>query len=188
MTIIDEYSRAIRSSNLRSEATDDRGDPEVLGAMGLGDKWLTQGFDPFGNKFKPSPLAAPLTRLFLGDNGAADEIVRMLADEAWRYARRLGVRMARAQSEDLARACLAWHRDGKCKPCGGHGVLKIPGTTSLGTNSCGACKGIGTVPFEKDIQPAEFRAVGAWLVSEMQRASGKAGPEAMKALAPKLDL
>lgn len=184
MGIVDRYAGAVRSSDLKSEERTTHSDSDVLGAMGVADRRLTHDRNPRWQ----SPLSVPLLRLFMGDNHAASQIVAILADMAWRKARQLEVRMTVLQSEDLARACLAWHRDGTCKPCGGHGVLKIPGTSVLGDRDCGVCKGTGRIPFERAIHPPEFRPVAGWLESEMTRASSKAGTEAMNALAPKLDL
>lgn len=192
MKIIDRYASALRSSNLK--VGDERttfGDPEVLGAMGLADKRLSRGDE----RSPPCPLAVPLQRLFLGDNHAAEEVVALLADIAWKRARKLNIRMTRVQSEDLSKACLAWHRNGTCQRCGGHGVLKIKGTTVLGSQVCPACKpsnnatyATGKIPFERNIKPNEHRPIAEWLVSEMERASGQAGPKAMKALADTLNL
>lgn len=180
MTIKDRYARAVHSSNLRQRKQHEHiGDTDVLGAYGIADKRLTTG----ENDRPPSPLSVPLERLFMGDNNAGHEVVLMLAEMGWKQARRLDIKCTRMLAEQLAKACLAWHRNGNCKPCGGHGVAKIPGTNVLGTSTCGVCRGSGRILFEKNVHPAEVRPLAAWMVSEIERAQAKAGPAALRALA-----
>jgi hypothetical protein len=185
--INNRYASAIHSSNLAVDSSTYMSDPDVLGAMGLADKALTTGRSGDGTPVKPVPLAVPLERLFAGDNNAVYDIVRMLADMAWRRARADDVKMNHAQAKDLAQACLAWHRDGACKPCGGRRWLLIEGTTSLSQNECPDCRGTGKMPFERQFRP-EHRELARWLTAEMGRAAGHAGPQAMKALAPRLEV
>jgi hypothetical protein len=132
-------------------------------------------------------LAVALERLFAGDNHASMLIVQLLSEKAWKRARTKDVKLNRMQAADMAKACLAWHRDGVCKPCGGHGTLIIPGSTTLGPVGCKPCKGEGKVPFDRQF-PVEQRELAGWLVAEMEREQSRAGPAAMKALAPRLDL
>ncbi|KWT72247.1 MULTISPECIES: hypothetical protein [unclassified Variovorax] len=167
MKILDRYASAIRSSNLKSDPRSTMSDTDVLGAMGLA--------------AKHEPLAAALQRLFCGDNSAAVQIVEILSDEAWKQARGMRVKLNRVQALDMARVCLAWHRDGTCKPCGGHGVTLIPGTRTLGTQKCKPCQGEGKVSFERQL-PAPQRELARWLISRMEECQSRAGPEAMKKL------
>lgn len=173
MRITDRYSTAIHSSNLKSEERTFNSDTDVLAAVAFASR--------------VHPLAAALTRLFAGDNGAAPEIIETLAKMSWKKARTMGVKLAYVQAEDLARACLAWHRDGVCKPCKGHGNLLMPGSTTIGSQECKACRGTGRMPFEKNVAPG-LRPMATWLQAEMQREQSRAGPEAMKYLASSLDL
>lgn len=171
MLIQDRYASAIRSSNLGVDVRTTYSDTDVLGAFGLA--------------AKEHPLAVALQRLFLGDNKAAREIVALLAGEAWKKARGLGVKFNRVQSEDMARACLAWHRDSSCKACGGHGVLVIKGTKTLGTQDCKVCKGTGKRAFEREF-PVDQRDLAGWMVAEMERHQARAGGVAMAKIAPSL--
>lgn len=194
--ISNRYASAVRSSNLGSDPRTYMGDSDVLGAMGLADKALTTGRAGDGTPVKPVPLAVPLERLFAGDNNATYDIVRMLADMAWRQARAEDVKMNHAQARDMAQACLAWHRHGRCPACEGRGYELIPGTKTLSDRECQDCCGShipaafrtpGKMPFERQFRP-EWRTLARWLTAEMIRAAGHAGPQAMKALAPRLDL
>src|SRR5688572_14309198 len=113
MRILDRYSGAVRSSNLRSEPDTTYSDSDVLGAVGLA--------------AVRRPLAAALTRLFMGDNHAAQQIVCILAEQVRDKAIASDVDLKPTQAQDMARAVLAWHRDGVCKTCNGHGFDLIPG-------------------------------------------------------------
>ncbi|MDM0041866.1 hypothetical protein QTI05_22690 [Variovorax sp. J22R193] len=177
MKIADRYASAIRSSCLTVDERTTFSDTDVLGAMGLASRTLDQ---------EGHPLAVALERLFAGDNGASMIIVQVLSDMAWRRARTTKVRLNRMGAADMAKACLAWHRDGVCKACGGHGTLVIPGSTTLGPHDCKPCRGDGKVPFERQFD-LEQRELAAWLVAQMEREQSRAGPAAMKALAPRLD-
>lgn len=187
MRILDRYATAVRSSCLTVDERTTYSDTDVLGAMGLAGRNLERGHDSQGNPIKPAPLAVALERLFAGDNHASMVIVQLLSDMAWQRARTMKVKLNRMGAADMAKACLAWHRDGVCKACGGHGTLVIPGSTTLGAQQCKPCKGEGRVPFERQFAH-ELRDLAAWLVAEMQRDQSRAGPAAMALLAPRLNL
>ncbi len=171
--IIERYASAVRSTNLRSDVRSVASDTDVLGSMGLA--------------ARDFPLAVALQRLFCGDNKAAAAIAETLADDAWREARAMRVKLNRVEAYDMAQACLAWHRDGVCKPCGGHGKLLIPGTKTLGNRDCKDCRGVGKMPFERQF-PGHQRELAGWLVAHMEQHQSKAGPEAMKRLSAHLSL
>jgi len=171
MSITDRYATAIRSSNLKSEERTQCSDSDVVGAMGLASK--------------RHPLAAALTRLFLGDNGAALACVATLADMLG--GRKISRDLGRVQAEDIARAVLAWHRDGVCTDCGGHGYERVPGTPALSTNPCKTCGGVGRIPFDQQFR-ARDREHARWLLAEIQSTQAQAGAEAMRKLAPRLEL
>lgn len=185
--IQDRYASAVHSSNLAVDEKTYMGDSDVLGAYGIADRVLTTGRTSDGQNVRPCPLAVPLERLFAGDNNAAYDIVRMLAEMAHEHSFKIKVKIKRVQCTDMAKACLAWHRDGTCKPCGGHGKTEIPGTHTLSDHDCPQCRGSGKLPFERQFKP-EQRELARWLVAEMARASGYAGPAAMRALASQLEL
>jgi hypothetical protein len=173
MRIQDRYAGAVHSSNLKSEPETYRSDPDVLGAYGLAGK--------------RNPLATALERLFAGDSKAGREIVNEMATLSWGKARTLKVKLTRVQSEDMARAVLAWHRDGKCKPCGGHGYDGVPGSRTVGDAECRHCYGTTKMPFEPQFKP-EHRVLARWLLVTIEKEQSVAGPAAMRALAPMLEI
>lgn len=177
MRITDRYASAVRSSCLTVDERTMYSDTDVLGAMGLAARQLEK---------EDHALAVALTRLFTGANGASMLVVQLLSEKAWKRARSTNVKLNRMGAADIAKACLAWHRDGVCKACGGHGTLVIPGSTTLGPVGCKPCKGDGKVPFERQF-PHDLRDLAAWLVTEMEREQSRAGPAAMRAIAPRLD-
>ena len=172
-TMLDHYARAVHATNLVSKPDTRTSNTDVLGAHALAAKKL--------------PLGVALLRLFVGDNHAAARIVEILAEKAVGKAFRMGNEIGLVEAEDLARAVLAWHRDSRCKACGGHGLKLIPGTTTLGNEPCRPCKGSGRIVLSRHV-PMVRLELANWLVAEVEREQAKAGPEAMKLLAPKLDL
>lgn len=194
MSIKTRYAGAVHSSNLkhtselnRNDEKTQSSDADVLGAMGIADRALTTGKNSDGTPVRPAPLAVPLERLFAGDNNAIYGIVRELADMAYRKSFELRIKISRPASVDMARACIAWVRDGRCKSCGGHGYDLIPGTPSLSGHQCAACKGTGKVPMTKEFRQLQL-PLALWLLDEIARESGRAGPQAMKVLAPSLNI
>ena len=90
-------------------------------------------------------------------------------------------------TDDMARAVLSWHRDGICRKCGGHGFQIIAGTPTIGESACTACRGTRKIPFDRNFS-LETLDLARWLLGEVEKEQAKAGPAAMAALAPKLDL
>ena len=172
MTIIDRYASAIRSSNLGSKPDTNQSDSDVLGAAGLA--------------AKRSPLAIALLRLLCGDNHSAMSVVGILADKAVGKAYRMGNECGRVEAWDISAAVLAWYRDGTCKICGGHGVKLIPGTTTLGGEKCHACKD-GKIRFDQQFTMVRLD-LARWLAAELDREQAIAGADAMRALAPRLEI
>jgi hypothetical protein len=173
MKIVDRYSTAVHSSNLGSKPETTASDSDVLGAAGLAARRV--------------PLGVALMRLLAGDNHASADVVRILADKAVGKAYRMGNECGRSEAEDLGRAVLAWYRHGTCARCGGHGVLLIPGTTTLGDTACPACRGDGRIRLDRQV-PLIRLELARWLVAEVERELAFAGPAAMRALARTLDL
>jgi len=179
-SIEERYSTAVRSSNLKSKPDTTRSDSDVLGAAGLASRKRFDG--------RPGvPIAMALTRLFSGDNRAAHELVRLLSEMAWGKAFKLGIALKRVQAVDMAKAVLAWHRDGACQKCGGHGFALIKGTKTIGDAACPSCAGSGKLPFDRQFAAAQLE-IARWLLAEVQGEQSKAGPAAMAALAPSLDI
>ena len=144
---------------------------DVVGAVGLAGK--------------RAPLATALLRLFVGDNRAARDIVHIMAGMLVGKAYRLGHEIARVQAEDMARAVLAWHRDGRCKHCDGHGLLKLEGAPGLSDQQCGRCRGTGRIIFDRQF-PMDRLELARWMAAEVDREQQIAGVEAMRCLAQRM--
>lgn len=175
--ILTRYARAISSGNLKSDARTTSSDADVLGAAGLA--------------AKKNPLAVALERLFLGDGRAAVDVVALLADDVWRYARTDRKKLRRAESEVLAQAVLAWCRSGTCKPCGGHGYM-ILGTLGTGRavvsdHECQACRGTKKVLFEPQFTAREL-PWAYWVRDRIEAQLSLAGPAIMRKLAKEMEL
>ena len=178
--ITDRYASAVRSSNLRSKADTNMSDSDVIGAAGLA--------------AKKSPLAIALMRLFTGDNRASVDIVRILTasviGKAWHFYK---LPLPRIEGADIAKAVLAWHRDGVCRVCGGHGFMVAgggglgEGRAVIGDAPCGACHGQGKVSFDRQFAMDRLE-LARWLRAEIEREQAIAGAEAMKALGPRMEL
>lgn len=173
MTFEDDYARAVRTSNMRSRPTTTRSHSDIIGAAGLA--------------AKNAPLALALARLFVGDNRAAYEIVELLAGmlvgKAWHSEQ---VKLSSQEASEIARAVLAWHRDGTCKPCGGHGLMRREDSPTFSGVRCRQCRGSGRIRFDRQF-PLERLLLARWLLAEVEREQAVAGPAAMRALAPSFE-
>lgn len=183
MTIKDRYASAVNSSNLKSDPRTYMSDTDVLGAMGIADRRLSEGVD----QFSKHPLAVPLERLFAGDNAAAGVIVGILSGIIRSKAKSMRIGMTETQASDMARAVLGWFRKPACPVCHGHGFSLFESAPSLSGQECFPCNGTGKVPLEQ-LYRLELRELVRWTISKMELESGMAGPAAMKALAPSLEL
>jgi hypothetical protein len=144
---------------------------DVVGAVGLAGK--------------TAPLATALLRLFVGDNSAARDIVHIMAGMAVGKAYRLGHEISRLQAEDLARAVLAWHRDGVCRVCDGHGYIQPQGAPCLSDQQCPSCRGTGRILFDRQFAVDRVE-LARWLAAEVEREQGRAGVEAMRKLSDQM--
>lgn len=195
MAITDRYASAVHSSNLKQTSElnklDDQGqssDADVLGAFGIADRRLSEGLDHNGNAtFDKHPLSVPLERLFAGDSSAAQDIVRLLVDPIMGKANAMRVDLTPVQAKDMARVTLGWFRNSACRVCGGHGFKIIPGTKTLGDSKCQPCEGMGKIPLEKGFRHNQ-RELVRWVMTQLEREAGQAGPAAMRALSSKMDL
>lgn len=175
----DRYSSAVHSGNLKSDPNRET-DLDVVGAAGLA--------------ARRSPLAVALLRLFVGDDREAEQIVTILENMLVGKAFRLGIEITRPEARDMGKAVLAWHREGVCKPCGGHGFDVQNGSSKVGqgravlsATNCKFCRGTGKILFDRQF-PITRLELARWLLAEIEREQAVAGPSAMAALAPKLDL
>lgn len=146
---------------------------DVVGAVGFAGKRV--------------PLATALLRLFVGDNGAAREVVRCMAQMVTTRAYRVdGLVLSEVESFDLARAVLAWHRDGRCKHCGGHGFLKMDGAPALSDQECRPCRGTGRILFDTQFT-MERLELARWLAAKVETEQRVAGAEAMRSLSQQME-
>jgi hypothetical protein len=195
-TIRARYAHAVHSGNLlvrsakhtSDEAQTVLGDPEVLGAFGLADRNLTNGVDGSGKPCNFAPLAVPLERLFAGDTRAAHTIVEILAGMAFIEARARSIKLAEYQAHNMARAVLAWFRNGTCLPCGGRGFPTIKDSPVQSATPCTHCgEKPGKIPLLKHFR-YEWKPLVLMLKDHVESESEKAGPAAMRTLAPRLEL
>jgi hypothetical protein len=183
MKVQDRYASAVNSSNLKSRVDTTMSDTDVLFAMGVADRKLSNGED----HYTKHPLAVPLERLFAGDNTAASTIINILTGIIRSKAQGLRIKLPEHQARDMARAILGWFQKPACPVCKGHGFGIIPGSTTLGGSRCNPCNGTGKVQIELLFR-AEHRQLVRWAVVRVELESNMAGPEAMKLLANSLDL
>jgi hypothetical protein len=166
---------------------------DVVGAYGLADRRLTDGWVPTGPddgyRIPKAPLSVSLERFFAGDKHAVHALVEEMARMVWSRADRFNIhpKLSRPAAHDMACAVLAWHRGGTCRACGGHGFELIPGTPAKSERHCKVCydreRGVsdGKIPFEPQFR-MEYRGLARWLLVEVEEAASRAAPEAMKAL------
>lgn len=170
MRILERYSQAVNSDDLSVDERTVFSDTDVLGAAGLAGRH--------------NRLGIALTRLFA--DGKAEAVLEEMSELAFKRSRTLRIKLSGVQAMDLARAVLGWYRFGVCQPCGGTGYQTIPGTPVQG-DECTHCKGTGKLPFDRQF-PQDVLELARWLSAEIDRAQAAAGSDAMKALAPRLDL
>ena len=163
MKIIDRYSSAINSSNLKSETKTNLSDVDVITAAGMAAKY--------------EPLGIALARMLAG--GSRGDVVEILSCMAFERSFKIRTRITRVQSNDLAKAVLAWYRDGACQPCGGTGYELIPGVPSLSANQCKHCRGTGKLLFDQSFRP-DWRELARYLAREIERTQAAAGVLAMR--------
>lgn len=173
MKFEDRYARAVRSTNLRSEEKTIYSSVDILGAA--------------GKASARHPLSLAILRLFIGDKHAVTQIIDLLTGKAVGKAHRLNTEIDQVSASLLARLVLDWYRDSVCKTCGGHGFKRLPGAPKLSDQECGQCEGTGKRDFES-MFPSSRLELAKWLAAELEREAGKAGPAAMAALAPRLEL
>lgn len=181
MSIADRYSSAVRSSNLRSQASTQRSDSDVLGGAGFA-----------GGRGKAIGVA--LMRLLQGgDKKAAPELVRLMAGALIaNTVHTAGTVLTKHEARDIAQAVLDWFRDNACRACGGHGFRFVGGQLGEGrvvktSTRCPVCRGTG----KRQIDPKrvhKHEALARWLAASIEQELATTGAAVMAALAPKLEL
>lgn len=171
--IEDRYASAIHSANLKSSEPTTYSDADVLGAVGL------------ASRRQSVAMAACLQRILSGDSRQAGPMVRLMAELAWGKAAALKVKVRRQEADDIARAVLAWYRNGTCKSCGGHGFKLIPGTLTIGESECDVCRGTRKIPFDRHFR-GDRLTLARWLLAEVEKCAATAGPAAMAKLAAQI--
>ena len=194
MSISSRYHSAVHAKSLRPDShKGDIGtqytDTDVLAAYGRAAAHLERGRDAKGDRIRPAPLAVPLERLLAGgsSNSTVHEIVAIMSDMVISQSWKMKIKISRPAAHDMACMCLAWYRHGACRQCGGHGFDLQPGTPSLSSHQCKHCKGTGKVLIDLQFKP-EIVPLSRWLLTEMERETGRAGEAAMKALASRMDI
>jgi len=170
MRVIERYASAIHATSLKSDPATYMSDTDVLGAMGLAGKQY--------------PLGAALTRLLEG--GGAGDAIDALAEMVFKRARTERVKLTSIGARDVATAVIAWHRHGTCQPCGGRGHVLIAGAPVNG-ETCPHCSGLGKMPLERNFAQS-LRGLAKWASSEIDYSISSAAHEAMRKIAPRLDL
>lgn len=161
MSIQTRYASAVCTKNLKTDPLSTMSDSDVLYGYAIASKEV--------------PLSVSLSRLLAGDNRESGEIVAILEDMIWKKARSLKVKVNRFAAQDMAKACLAWWRDGRCNACDGHGKTRIRGTNTLSDHDCQVCKGTGKIAFEKNFR-VELRELARWAQSQIEGAVSIAAP------------
>lgn len=173
MSIIDRYHTAVRCSNMRSEPDTTSSNVDVLGAVGLARK--------------ERRLSFMILRLLTGDNSASSDTIELLTTMAWSKAKQWEEPINRQGASLIARLVLDWYRDSACRACGGHGYKVMQGAPCIGDVACETCRGSKKRDFDGMFQPERLR-LALWLLEEVSRETGAAGPAAMAKLAPRLYL
>lgn len=168
--ILERYASAVHATSLTSDPDTYMSNTDVLGAMGLASKQYQ--------------LGVALTRLLSG--GGAVDAIDTLATMIFKRARTEKVKLSAIGAQDMATAVLAWHRHGTCQPCGGRGSLLMPGTPVNG-ELCPHCKGTGKIDFDANFHPA-LRRLAQWASDEIDCNIAFAAQEAMRRIAPRLEL
>jgi len=173
MKVLNRYSSAINSSNLKSEWRTTWSDSDVIAAMGIASK--------------QHPLGAALMRLFV--DGKPNVAVGIMANMAWDKSdkkKRAGISYLEAQL--LATKVLAWYRYGTCTDCGGTGKqLVMEPKPHLGEDDCASCHGTGRRPFDASFS-SDTLELARWLRDEVGKHQALGGIAAMRAIAPMLDM
>lgn len=169
MKVLERYNTAIHASSLKPDANTTYADLDVIGAAGLAARY--------------EPMGIALARMLAG--GGATCVIAEMTDAVHERSFRIKQRVTVAVAENIAKAVLAWWRDGVCHPCNGTGFELITGTPSLG-GECKACSGSGKRAFDKEFRH-EHRELARWLSDEVERSQVNAGQIAMKKIAPMLD-
>lgn len=189
MGIVDRYTTAASTSNLRSKPDTVYSDSDVLGAVGYaGKEWRTR---PDGSKYRGNPLGMAMMRLFTCTDDSAPatkrQIVKMTARMVQSKSESEGDKLKWPECEAMAIVVLTWVTDGTCRPCGGHGRTLIEGTRTIGDHACPSCRGTGRLPFDAKFS-LERLHLARWLLAKIEREMAIAGADAMAALAPRLEL
>ena len=127
--ITDRYASAVNSHSLTVDPRTTMSDTDVLAAMG----WAS----------RQVPMAVALERLFAGDSTAANVIAAILAQQAFEYSFRIETKISRLQCADMAKACLAWHRNGAVDPAEATARHSSPARRDCQTMTVGCAEVLG---------------------------------------------
>ena len=172
MILKERYASAVNSSNLSVKSETTYSDTDCLTGMGIAARVV--------------PLGVALQRLFV--EGRANQCVQIMANMAIIQSAKIRSRITPAQAFEISKKVLAWYRFGTCSECGGTGKeVIIEPKPHLSDEDCHNCRGTGRRPFEEGFKSRELE-IAVWLSAEVSREQAAAGREAMRVIAPSLDL
>lgn len=166
--ILERYASAANAHDLRATVTTMFSNTDVLAAM--------------GRASRDEPLGQGLLRLITGDNSKRLIALEVIADEAWRHARRLDVKMSMAQAVALASAAIDWLHKPGCQWCNGTGTKLEPWPGGGWQNVvCFLCNGMQQRAIRVEV--TRHAIVAQWLADELLRELGRVSAAAMHSLA-----
>jgi len=113
---------------------------------------------------------------FRGKTQAKMALVEMLAKDVMMFMMRARID---GDPRKIAMEVVAWWLHGTCKPCGGLGYERVPGTPTLSERLCKACNGTKKVHLPQT-EPHD------WLHDRMSRLQAIAGGKVMRKIADDL--
>lgn len=166
-SISERYSTARQTSDLTVSPLTSMAPADVLGAVGMAAK---------DKEIEVAILLMEVT--YQGRSQSRNKLADILGNQL--NARMAKDRRLKGNAWVIAKEVLAWHLDGVCKPCGGLGYEKIPGTPTLSDRLCPVCEGNKRVALPHD------SLAHTWLANHVERLTAIAGGEVMKRLASQI--
>lgn len=164
-SIQEKYTRARNTSNLKSEPRSRQSPADILAAAGM------------ASQDKDNGTAMLLWEvLFRGKTQSKLALVEVLSRDLFFVMRR---QKLEGDPRRIAMEVVAWYLHGTCKPCGGLGMEKMPGTPALSGRLCKACHGTKRVPLPRTI-------AHDWLQDRISKLSAIAGGRVMRKIADDL--
>lgn len=163
----ESYLRAVSDGDLRASVRSTSAAGDVVGAVAL--------------MSRTRPLAAGLLRMLGGDDGAALDVLRIMARMCVGKSYRAWTPIGEQEALGLSAVVLSWHRDGTCRACQGRRMLAVPNTPVLSGKECKVCRGTGRVSLRHQVSPERW-PLAEWLSDELKREQGAAKGAARRKL------